>query len=243
MVSSQPKELHKEIQMTKTQTEQLAATRADKNVEVANLTVEQLEPLGYQERNDKARDIVKMLSGTAYEGVSEKYRNDFSAAYTNRILNIWGSKMKARENARRAFKSAAESMTTTQATEKLMAIAASFNLRGARVGDGSLEVMRGDRDGATLYWRLNADYDGSVRNPDDENQRVIFYNLELSISCCGTSYSTARMALVNKIQSELLEVANEIEATMSRQRIVSTWGIPETTTDVTATTTDAKEAK
>lgn len=208
--------------MTKNQTETLALKAADANTDVKAMTVAELERIDYTAKRNAAQDYAR----NAATNIDGKWADAFRAAYADRVMQIWGSKVKQLDNARRAFKTALTGLTMDQATEKIKALAMSFNFRGARVDGHGLEINRGDRDGAHLYWRFERT-DGEVVNPDDPTQRVNFYTLTLNISTCGTNYSPARMALVHKIHGELLEAANEIEATFARERIVSIWGIPE----------------
>lgn len=212
--------------MTKTQTEQLAKNEADKNAEVAAMTVAEIEGLDWDARRIAARGYANKASLQA--NLLHPRVETFIATYEDRVLAVWGGKVKRLENARRAFKNACAGLTVEQATDKIKAILTSMNIRGARIDSSSMEVMRGDRDGATLYYRFNRT-DEAVVNPDDAGHRAYRYGLTLEISTCGTSYSTARMALVHKIHGELLEAANEIEATMSRERVVSVYGAPEPT--------------
>jgi len=213
--------------MTKTQTEQMAKDAASRNEIVNARTVEDLEQLSWQDRRDLAVNYAKDALANSLSTINPKWYGEFRETYADRVLSTWSNKLKERENARRRFRTYAGSMTAEQASEKIVALLESFNFRGARINGSCLEILRGDRDGGSLYWTLNCDYDAKVVNPDDPAQQVYTYSLELKISTSGTQYSPARMALVHKVHAELLEAAAEVEATFAGQRIVTTYGIPE----------------
>ena len=210
--------------MTKTQTEQFAKKNASYNKDVNAMTVAEIERLTWQERHTLARDYAK--NAVNRDGVDVKWNNAFMDAYHEHVMFVWSSKLKQLENARRSFKDACSGLTVKQANDKIRALATSFNFRGARVEEHSMEILRGDRDGGCLYWEFTRE-DGATVNPDDAAQRAYSYTLAVKISTSGMTYSPARMALVHKIHGELLEVVAEIEATMGRERVMSTWGVPE----------------
>lgn len=211
--------------LSKTQTEQLAENDADKNAEASTLPVAQLEAMSYSEQRQSARNFANNASRLT-ENVDPKFIDLYETTYAGRIQHGWIGKIKELNRKRCAFKSACTGLTLEQAEIKIVELAKSFNFRGAVVAGNHLEITRGDRDGASLYWHTDRD-DKPTVNPDDETQRVYHYTYTFEFNTCGTTYTLARMALVHKIHAELLEAAAEIEATMSRERVISTRGIPE----------------
>lgn len=207
--------------MTKTETERTARNAADLNATANEFTVEQLEAMDWTTRQAKAAELFALVGGD-----HGRYAGAYNETYRDRILSNWAGKCKQREAARRNFRHVAASMTLKQATEKVAALANGVNFRGARVDGQGMEILRGDRDGGRVYWTWKRT-DRVVTNPEDDRQRVYFYELEVQISTSGTSYSPARMALVHKIHGELLEVAAELEATFDRIEVITTCGIPE----------------
>lgn len=192
------------------------------------MTVDEINNLGdYSERRTAAARLY--LPVMLDMDVHENYRAAAQEAFVDAVLNIWGSKVKQLENARRAWKSAISGITVQQAHEKVQALVASMNIRGAEIDANGVRICRLDRySDAQLYWTFDRDFgaDG-LRNPDDEKQRAGVYTLSLKISCSGTSYTPAKMAVINKIHTELVDVANEIEVVMANEHIIWTWGIPE----------------
>ncbi len=212
--------------MTKTQTEQAAKNAADLNAEITKATAFDLEKTDWQTRRNTAVEHAKLAVNL--NDVDVKWSNAYMEAYADRVMTIWGIKLKQLENARRNFKAATNSMTPSQAQDKIVALANSFNFRGSRVDGHSLEIKRGDHHGGSLYWSFDTNHDHAVViNPDDKTQRAYPVALSLKISTSGTTYTLAAMTLVHKIHAELLEAAAEIEATFAREQIFSVYGVEE----------------
>lgn len=70
------------------------------------------------------------------------------------------------------------------------------------------------------------DYDG-IRNPDDDSQRAGEYAFKVEYSVSGTTYTPAEMAVVMKINQELMDAGNELTMLMAQEKVIWTWGIPE----------------
>ena len=213
--------------MTKTKNDaiELARNAARTDATANAMTVEQIEAMTY----DARRDLSMKLSRdrvTTIVGLADRFRADFLVAYENALQTMWASKARARENARRNFKTACSGLSPEQANARVAEIVTSFNLRGARVGDNGVEVVRGARLGARLSWRFERD-DDEVVNPDDAKQRAWRYRVRLEFGTSGTTCTSADMAVYHGIHADLLAVATEVESALSAERIVSTWGVPQ----------------
>lgn len=211
--------------MNKTEALDAARNMAKRNEAVNAVTLNELAQLDCYKRRDYARTL---MADTAVRRIDthDRYLAECEQAFVDMAVAIWGNKERELERKRTAFRRACTGLTVEQAQGKVRDFFASLNLRGARVGHDSLEVRRGGVN-STLYVRIDRDDFEGLRNPDDENQRAFSHSLRVEYSVSGTTYSPAEMALAIKINQELLDAGNELTATMARERIISTWGIPE----------------
>jgi hypothetical protein len=185
----------------------------------------------YDEKRTLANSYATNAEQTYFVGADTKFTDCFAPAYAEAVLNAWHATLKTRERARHAWNVASKSMTAAQATEKIKALVASCNVRGVKApyGDGlTVEVERGWAVSATLYVRMERDYDRVVTNPDNSDQKAFHYTLKTEVSWSGTSRSIAEATASVKLYQELIELAAEIEATIGRERIVSLRGVEET---------------
>lgn len=222
--------------LNKSEAEAYAKNVVRNNSEVNALTVERLEGMEWQERRDLAKNLADAASAP-----DTKYHEAFREAYASAVLNTWAPKVKGLENARKHFKAACTGLPLEKAHAKVKALVESMNIRGARIGDYGVEVLRGGEwNGPSLGWTFER-LDGTTDNPDDTLQRVNHYRLELRISTGGSSYSIAKLALLHKVHGELLDAANELTVAMGNERIVSTWGF-ELPSDVVPVQAEAVQA-
>jgi len=220
--------------LNKTEAVAAAKSMAQKHESVNAVTIGELAKIDYMQRREYAR-MLMADSGVQNIDTHEKYKADVEVAFVDAAMSIWSGKERQLENARRSWKRATTGLTVTQANEKIVALVKSMGIRGLqdRGGYGYFEVSRADEQ-ATLYVRTErvGDYDNCVVNPDDDTQKAFTHVVTTELSWAGTSRSTARSAVAIKIYQELLDAANEIEATMARENISSTWGVPEAAAEV-----------
>src|SRR5262245_35835386 len=212
--------------LTKSQVQDAAvkAARANRH---AKYTEAQVLALGdYTARRAAADTIAKMQA----EGLDDAYlKFGYALTFSSELQNTWFRTLKAADNARASFRRAAQGLTVEEAVEKVKATITSMNIRGAEVDDHSVTVNRTERrsNEGTLYFSYERDdYDGHA-NPDDPTQRVYTYSLKLRISTSGSSWTPSQMAVIHKVQGELLDAANELTAVMENLRVISRWGFPE----------------
>ena len=220
--------------LNKTETEKLAGELAVKNPRVTVLTESEIRKMDYQERHLLALNIAVEGLKDAGLQIEPKWVNAFSAAFIDQAQKIWARKITLADHERLEFKRACDGITAGEAMVAVKKIVEDFRLRGAvqitGFDDGggcygSLEVTRGYDVDATLYVRLNRDYNG-LDNPDDISQRAGRYHVEVEISWSGTSRNTSVAMLNAKLYAELAEMGIEIETRMAREKIVWTYGIP-----------------
>ncbi len=171
--------------LTKSEAIDAARNLARKN-DVANaMTVEQINAMDYFTKQTLATDLAKSSSFIEQIEPQDRYVGDALNAYEEQIKTGWAHKVKTLDNARRAFKHAADGLTMEQATDKIVALLDGMRIRGARISTSSMEVLRGDRDGATLYFRFERD-GRELIDPDDAHHTVTSYRLDVTISTSGT---------------------------------------------------------
>lgn len=213
--------------MNKTEAIEAARGMARRCDAVNAVTLNELSKLDYAQRRAYAS---MLMNSTAVQRIdtNDRYLPDAMQAFENEALTIWSRKEKELENKRKAWKRATTGLTAEQAKAKIVAFLTSLNIRGARVSEygDRLEIVRG-RCNSTLYFRMDPeDYEGTT-NPDDEQQRAGEYAFKVDYSVSGTTYTPAEMAVVTKINQELLDAGNELTMLMSQERVIWTWGIPE----------------
>jgi len=221
--------------LNKTETEKLAKEQARKNETVLAKTIDQLLSTSWEARGMEARQLAETSVGVAVAvaGVTQQYRQAYEDAFAGEAQSIWASKMKQRENAIRAFRSACSGLTHTEAKKKIGAIVNSFNLRGVRLESqgyhegqfSSVEVTRGNAS-ATLYVQFDRDDERHV-NPLDGNHWVSKYHVALEISWGGYSRSIDETVVSVRLYQDLLELASEIKSTMDRENVIYVYGGPE----------------
>lgn len=174
------------------------------------------------------RQLADSLAFIALTEVDPKYLQDANREFINTVVALWADKERQHEKAVASFERACQGISVEEAEDKLQALLGQMQIRGARVSRHSMEVSRTGRNssGPTLYWSWDSNFIG-LSNPDDPQHRVYAYSLDLKISTGGTSYSLPEMALVNKIQAELLDAANEVAVFFANERVIRTWGGPE----------------
>lgn len=222
------------MKMNKTETIEFARKLASKNEAVNKMTGHEVEKLEWQERQIIAHNL---LLQEEHWDRNSRYASDFGVAYENTITNVMGNKVRELKNARDAWKRATTGISSDEAARRARALIESMNIRGVRIdGETSLHSVSINRsepgrwnEDARAYFRLERVYDGSqtVVNPDDEKQYAGVYNMRIEMSTAGTSYSTAKMAVIIKAQQELLDAMTELEVVLANERIVWTRGIPE----------------
>lgn len=199
-----------------------------RNNEKANaVPVAELAQMSYDARRALARALLHESAVGKIE-TRDNYIDACATAFVDAIQNIWLNKVRELENRRKWFKRACDGLTEQQARAKVVDLLTAMNVRGGRVssyGD-RFEIVRG-RCGATAYIRIDHDHDYVVVNPDDESQTAGRYSFDIHLSVSGTTYSLAEMAVMNKVNAEMLDVVNEIAAVMASERIVWTRGMPE----------------
>jgi hypothetical protein len=167
-----------------------------------------------------AVDAITATSNVRFINTSEKYLPEAIEAFKTQALDMW-----YREE--QHLKNASQGITTDQAKTKITDFLKSLNIRGAQISEygDRIEVERG-RCSAALYFRMER-LEERITNPDNAGQSAGSYAIRVEYSTSGTTYSPAEMAVVVKIQGELLDAGNELTVLMSRERIVWTWGMDE----------------
>ena len=219
------------MKLTKTEIQRLAGELAVVNTRVTVLTESDIRSMDYQATQSLAQDIAADGLRDAGLQVEPKWVDAFSDAFVSQVQKVWARKVKLADNERLAFRRACDGMTSDEAMAAVKKIVEDFHLRGeVRMSGfdgghyGSLEVKRGDDVDATLYVKMDRDYNG-LSNPDDISQTAGRYQVEVEISWAGTSRSTSVAMLSTKLYAELAEMGMEIETRMARERIVWTYGI------------------
>ena len=200
------------MKLNKTQTQRLAGELAVADTHVTLLTESDIRKMDYQETQLLARTMA--VDGLQEAGlrVEPKFIDAFTDAFISQAQKVWAGKVKLADNERLAFKRACDGMTAEEAMADIKKIVEDFHLRGTlRMNGfddghyGSLEVQRGDDVDATLYVKMNRDYNG-LDNPDDISQRAGEYEVEVEISWAGTSRNTRVAMLSSKLYAELAEM-------------------------------------
>jgi len=196
------------------------------------VTLNELAKLDYAARRAYAKMLMADTAVARIDVSHAHYLADAEQAFVEDALSVWGRKEQELRDRRKAWKSALNGITTDQAKAKVTALLTSMNIRGARISEygDRLEIVRGRCNG-TLYFRMDrGDYTG-VTNPDDDKQRAGSYDFRVEYSTSGTTYTPAEMAVMHKINGELMDAGNELTVTMAQERVIWTWGIPEATTE------------
>lgn len=216
--------------MNKSEAVEAAKNLARKSVAVNALTIDNLNDMpSYAARKAVAHHYaLTELDGNVIDTLP-KYQGDVVDAYVDAATGVWASKVKQLENARRTFASAVKSMTVAQAREKITGLVKSFHLRGLQDSDDlmSVNVERAWGVSASVYFRYDGRHDNPITNPDDESQRVYSHSLRIEFSWSSTGRSMAEALASANLYRELIDMAAEVEAVMGREKVVSTWGIPE----------------
>jgi hypothetical protein len=218
-------------QLTKTQTIELAQNLGRKNEAVQNMTVAEWDAMEYSDRLKWAvqvtADVFAALPVETLATIKDEYIGAFKSAHSDQISGMCYSKSKALAKARHDFKRWASSKTVQQVTTELAELAKGSGVRGLSLRnfltDVSIEVDRAGLEGS-LYVRFDSNFDECIVNPDDANHRVISYALRLDISWSSSNRTPAQAAVAVKVYQDLVDLANEIEATYSRERIVTVHG-------------------
>jgi len=222
--------------MTKTAAKTVAAQAV--GAFTSSFSLDDLDAMNYDARRTEAKAIARReatrlgaagLLGSAPEDVSGAFVDEF----VEKLLGAWGSRTKQREIARRNWRTALGGITADVAKAQIVALVESMHIRGARVTSDRVEVERAWAVGATLYIRMETEYDSKIVNPDDDTQAVGRYAVHTELSWSGTSRSIAEATASVAVYNELIAAAAEIEAVMQRERIIWTWGVPEKTTTET----------
>lgn len=215
--------------MTKTALKELAVKLARTQ---PTMTVEQLDAMQYDGRRAEAARLAVAAVGTAKAaGLRDDFENDvraFGEAFVDHLLDAWGRQIKERDGRRAAWKRAGTGLTAEQASAKIVALLESMRIRGAKV-EGScgvrVEVERAWAVGGTLYVGMDRNYAARIVNPDNDRQAAGEYKLKTELSWSGTSRSLADSIASVAVYTELIQAAAEVEAVMSHERVVWTFGL------------------
>ena len=160
----------------------------------------------------------------------EKFRDAYVDAFILHLSQLWCEVSKAHTRGVQIFQRACQCLTQEQAVAKVKALIESMHIRGARVSDGcgmGVYVERAWGVSASLYVKFDRDYDYKVINPDNDTQCAGRYNVVVELSWSSTTRRVSDAVASIKLYQELTEAAAEIEAVMSHESVVWTFGIPE----------------
>lgn len=198
--------------------------------EALNKPLAWIEATPYDARRAEARAILAARTQLqAIVDTSDKYWPDVEEAFVDETLAVWGRQERERNRLRKAFADACRGITAEQAAAKVVALVESLRLRGARVSTSSgvsVTVERAWGVSADLYVRFESDYT-AVSNPDDETQRAYRYHVETKVTWSSTGRSLAEAQASVALYRELVDAMAEVEAVMSHERVVQTYGLPE----------------
>lgn len=210
--------------MTKQQIEQ-AAVSAARAVRDAHLTFAEISLLTYEQRQARAAQAA-MAYAAQQTQPGPAMDSRFASAFHEELLRVWARTVKAKENARREWRRLIGSKTVAQASADARQRIVEMQIRGAQISDGSgvtVSVTRGPIS-ADLYVSFDADYDHLMKNPDNAEQRIATLTPRVRISWSGTSRTVAEATLALTIYRELAEAGAEIEAVLSNETVIRTFG-------------------
>lgn len=220
--------------LNKSEAIEAARRAARQNQAAKEMTLERLAAIeDYRERRKLATDICALYYRPV--DVQERYVADGEQAFIDTIMVMWQTLETQRENARRTWKSMLGCTTVDQATAKVVELVNNAHVRGVTVAHGSGVTLYMDRlrpgshygNDATCYVRFERDHDSRIVNPDNNRQCAGYYTAKIELSWGGTSHSLANSAASIKAYTDLLELANEIQAVLENDRIAWVFGLDE----------------
>ncbi len=204
---------------------ELAKKAARNSKRVADVSLEFLNGLDYASR----KTLAGQIANDEFANTLDFYKPDYGFAardaFIDQALSVWNGIERQRSNAIASFKRACDGMTSEAATALIVKTLEGMNIRGANITNYSITVCRGGErySGPSLSYNFNREGDCAT-NPEDAGHRAYSYKLNLSISAGGSSYTIAQMAMINKIQAELIDAAHELEVLFERVNVVSIYG-------------------
>ena len=215
--------------MTKIQTKKAAEELGRRHAETINkafpLTWQEVDAMEWRSRNTAARAQIGEAPAEA-----EKFADAYVQAAVDALVKLWHQVSKAHDTAVKNFERACQGLTHEQAVSKVKALLEDMRIRGASISEGfglSMNVRRAWAVEASLYVKFDRDYEPDAVNPDDETQRAGCYKLVVELSWSSTTRSVSGALASVKLYQELTEAAAEIEAVMSHERVVWTFGLEE----------------
>ena len=188
------------------------------------LTADEIVAMDWKTRNAKARELALVAHESFLHTHATNYPGAFLEAYTDSVNAAWSNVVKNLDEARRRFKTACSGLTYEEAQTKICEIVESMKIRGGRLDGTTLRVERS--------WGIGGDVrvnfirsDAVTKNPDDATQTVYHYSVTCEVSWSSTQHTVAEAAACVKLYAELVDVAAEVEAVMSRERVIRTYGI------------------
>jgi hypothetical protein len=217
--------------MTKSDVEQLAKADARRDADKLNKTAFELEKMTWDAESEMARSMARTALALT-ENVDAKFAAVYTETYYSALLGVWSMTVKALERKREEFRRVQNALTQEQAAEKIKTLVEGFHLRGLRrldaTGGGvSVSVERAWAVSADLYIRFER-ADGEVINPDDEHWHGSYLTVTTQLTWSSTGRTVVEGLAAVKLYQEMLDVAAEVEAVMSHERVAWTYWLPVT---------------
>ena len=215
--------------MKKIQTKKAAEELGRRHAETINkafpLTWQEVDAMEWRSRNIAARAQIGEAPAEA-----EKFADAYVQAAVDAQMKLWYQVSKAHDTAVKNFERACQGLTHEQAVSKVKALLEDMRIRGARISEGfglSMNVTRAWAVEASLHVKFDLDRDNRVINPDNDRQCAGCYTFVVELSWSSTTRRLSDAVASVKLYQELTEAAAEIEAVMSHERVVWTFGLEE----------------
>ncbi len=232
--------------MTRTEAIRMVKNLVRKNARVQAITPADLEaaPADYHERRAWARAILIEERIMDVIETQDKYLLAVTGEAIDEMFKVWHEKSSQLRREREQWQKALSGMSTREAQVKVLEMLKAMNIRGMQLPEdvsggyfGSFEAQRTWGVSARLYVKIDSlDFDRRTENPDAPGQHVNHHKVTCEVSWSSSGRSLQEAACCLKLYQEVLDAANEIEVTMSRESIISKWGVPEPEPVVDAST-------
>lgn len=216
--------------LTKSETKTAGGNAARKDAVLASMTAYEIDSMDYNAR-------LPLLQGRLKEAavpvdVDPKYYPSFNEGFIDEAQNILSNKLRALRNARERWRRCTSGISYKEAVQKVHEIVKDAGVRGVvPIGsdgyDGLTVRLRraGGEAEASIYIRIERDYDDKVVNPDNEKESAGEYELKVELSWSSSSRSIEEALTCAELYRDAATLASEIVTGMRRYRICWTYGI------------------
>lgn len=215
--------------LNRSETEQLARQLARKNANIAAQTYDQIVATSWEARNVMASELAQIAYAAA--APDTRYPEVFTDNFRDEATKIWGNVIRQRDNARRTWQRALESLTPEQAETKAAEFLKSLNVRGALPIHGRIFSIarRSSYGDAEVRWSFdpNRANEAKLTNPDDPTQSLTFYTLDVRVGTSGSNYAPNEAAVVARALGDAVMAAQELEVAFQSVKVASRWGFQE----------------